>query len=276
MAAHRFWGLHISANWGDGNYTSLAELVLASSEGGAQGAVGGTAIASSFRVATESPDKAFDGSATTSWRTAQNVNVPSFIGYDMGAGNSLDVAEVRMTTLSGMGTISYPRGFALIYSDDGVKWSVQKAWSDEAFSTEVERVFDAAPIQANQVYNRILKELVGRNDQANVGPPTLRMAWPFGLMGGGLRHHTAPRAMMPFTGSYFIQGTTTALGEPLARRVDLYDQRSGQLVRQTFSKEDGAFVFDYIGPGPWTVVGVDSSAEQNSVIYAHITPSPMT
>lgn len=276
MAAHRFWGLHISSNWGDGNYTSLAELVLAPSAGGAQGAVGGTAIASTFRTATESPDKAFDGSPTTSWRSGYNFHIPSFIGYDMGAGNSLDVAEVRVTVYSSMGINSYPRNFALIYSDDGVKWTVKKAWSEEAFSTGVERVFDATPVQANQVYNRILKELVGRNDQANVGPPTLRMTMPFGLMGGGLRHHTAPRAMTPFTGGYFIQGTTTALGEPLARRVDLYDQRSGQLVRQAFSKEDGAFLFDHIGPGPWTVVGVDSSAEQNSVIYAHVTPSPMT
>lgn len=276
MAAHRFWGLHISSNWGDGYYTSLAELVLAPSAGGAQGAVGGTAIASTFRTATESPDKAFDGSPTTSWCTSYNFHIPSFIGYDMGAGNSLDVAEVRMTVYSSMVINSYPRSFALMYSDDGVDWSVHKAWSEQAFSTGVERAFDATPIPANQVYSRVLKEPVLRNDQANVGPPTLRMTMPFGLMGGGLRHHTAPRAMTQFTGSYFIQGTTTALGEPLARRVDLYDQRSGQLVRQTFSKEDGAFLFDYIGPGPWTVVGVDSSAEQNSVIYAHVTPSPMT
>lgn len=275
MAAHRFWGLHISSNWGDG-YTSLAELVLAPSAGGAQGAVGGTAIASSFRTATESPDKAFDGSATTSWRTDYTLHIPSFIGYDMGAGKSLDVAEVRVTVYSGMGIYSYPRNFALVYSDDGVGWSVHKAWSEQAFSTGVERAFDATPIQANQVYNRVLKEPARRNDQANAGPPTLRMTMPFGLMGGGLHHHTAPRRMTPFTGNYFIQGTTTALGEPLARRVDLYDQRSGQLVRKTFSKADGAFLFDYIGPGPWTVVGVDSSAEQNSVIYAHVTPSPMT
>ena len=275
MAAHRFWGLHIWLNWGDVNYTSLAELVLASSAGGAQGAVGGAAIASSFLRSTESPDKAFDGSPTTSWLTAGG-NAQAFIGYDMGAGNSLDVAEVRMTVLSSMGIYTYPRSFALLYSDDGKAWHVQKAWSDEAFTTGVERAFDATPIQANQVYNRVLKELAVRNDQANVGPPTLRMTMPFGLMGGELRHHTAPRVMTPFTGLYFIQGTTTALGEPLARRVDLYDQRSGQLARQVFSKADGAFLFDYIGPGPWTVVGVDSSAEQNSVIYAHVTPSPMT
>lgn len=275
MAAHRFWGLHISSNWGDGYYTSLAELVLAPSAGGAQGAVGGTAIASTFRTATESPDKAFDGSPTTSWRTSDNFSIPSFIGYDMGAGNSLDVAEVRMITLSTMGAATYPKNFVLVYSDDGVKWGVQKGWSGEAFTAGVERAFDATPVQANQVYNRVLRELLVSNDQANVGPPTLRMVSPFGVMGGG-RHHTAPRVMTPFTGYYFIQGTTTALGEPLARRVDLYDQRSGQLVSQTLSKEDGVFLFDYIGHGPWTVVGVDLSAEQNSVIYAHVTPSPMT
>ena len=276
MAAHRFWGLHISSNWGDSNYTSLAELILAQSAGGAQGAVGGTAIASSFRTSTESPDKAFDGSPTTSWRTDYTFNIPSFIRYDMGAGNSLDVAEVRMTVNSSMGATSYPRSFTLVYSDDGSHWHAHKAWGEHAFQSGVEQAFDATPIQANQVYNRVFKELVLRNDQANVGPPTLRMTMPFGVMGGGLRHHTAPRIFTPFTGNYFIQGTTTALGEPLARRVDLYDQRSGQLVRQAFSKEDGAFLFDYIGTGPWTVVGVDQSAEQNSVIFAHVIASPMT
>lgn len=276
MAAHRFWGLHISANWGNTNYTSLAELVLATSAGGPQGAVGGTAIASSFRIAVESPDKAFDGSSTTSWCTTADASIPAFIGYDMGAGNSLDVAEVRMSVLSDMGTTSYPRSFAMVYSDDGLHWYVHKAWGEQAFQSGVEKAFDATPVQANQVYNRVFKELVLRNDQANVGPPTLRKTLPFGVMDGGLRHHTAPRVMTPFTGNYFIQGTTTALGEPLARRVDLYDQRSGQLVRKAFSKADGAFLFDYIGQGPWTVVGVDQSAEQNSVIYAHVTPSPMT
>lgn len=276
MAAHRFWGLHISANWGDRYYTSLAELVLASSAGGAQGAVGGTAIASTFRIADESPDKAFDGSPTTSWRTTYGGHTPAFIGYDMGVGNSLDVAEVRITGFSSMGVTSYPRSFTLVYSDDGARWVVQKSWSDQAVSSGVEQALDTTPIPANQVYNRVFKELVIRNDQANVGPSTLRKTLPFGVVDVGLRHHTAPLVMTPFTGNYFIQGSTTTLGAPLARRVDLYDQRSGLLVRKAFSEEDGAFLFDYIGPGPWTVVGVDQSAEQNSVIYAHVTPSPMT
>lgn len=276
MAAHRFWGLHISANGGDGQYTSLAELVLASSAGGAQGAVGGTAIASSYRIEAESPDKAFDGSPETSWRTIYLGHIPAFIGYDMGVGNSLDVAEVRMSGLPNMGTTSYPRSFALVYSDDGAHWVVQKSWSGQAVPSDVELALDTTPIPANQTYNRVFKDLVIRNDQAHVGPPTLRRTMPSSVVDVGLRHHTAPRAMTPFTGNYFIQGSTTTLGKPLARRVDLYDQSSGLLVRQTFSKEDGAFLFDYIGRGPWTVVGVDQSAEQNSVIYAHVTPSPMT
>lgn len=276
MAAHRYWGVHISANWGD-MYTALAELVLAASVGGAQSAVGGAAIASSFSAESESPDKAFDGLATTSWRSQYGeYKLPSFIGYDMGAGNALDVAEVRMTTLSSMGSTSHPRNFALVYSDNGTDWRVQKAWVDQSFLAGVERAFDATPVPANQVYSRVIMGQSRRNDQANAGPPTLRRVTPFGPVGGGARHHTSPAIMTPWTGVYFIAGTTTALGDPLARRVALYDQRSGLLVRQTFSKADGVFLFDYVGPGPWTVVGVDVSAEQNSVIYAHVTPSPMT
>lgn len=272
MAAHRFWRLHISENWGDGNYTSLAELVLAATPGGAQGATGGTATASSERVGSESAQKAFDGSPATYWRTGSG-GAPAYIQYDMGAGKSLDVAEVRITTHSSAGTSSYPRSFVLLHSDDGIHWTPQRAWSNEAFTHQVEREFDATPLPANQVENRVVGELFRRVMVPNIGGVSQNLV--FSVIGKGLRHHTAPSAMTPYSGSYFIQGSTTALGQPLARRVDLYDQKSGLLVGKTFSKEDGAFRFDQIGPGPFTVVGVDVSAEQNSVIYAHVTPSPM-
>lgn len=274
MAAHRFWRLYLSRNGGDTNYFSICELVLASSAGGAQGAVGGIASASGSQSPTVTPDKAFDASTSTAWRSSA---APSpYIQYDMGAGSALDVAEIRITHNASFGPLSFPDSFVLLHSDDGVSWTPRRGWFGQSFVNRVEQAFDASPIPANLTTNRILERTVMRNLAANEGLPTFRTTMPFGPLGGGVRHHTAPRFRDSHAGANYIQGTTTALGEPLSRRVDLYDQKSGQLVRQTFSKADGAFLFDYIGPGPWTVVGVDVSAEQNSVIYAHIAPSPMT
>ena len=275
MAAHRFWRLHIYRNGGDTNYASIADLVLAETPGGVQGAVGGTASASNERIPAEGAKNAFDGLSGTFWRGFHNGGA-AFIQYDMGSGRAIDVAEIRITFGSGVGASSYPRDFTLLYSDDGVGWTAQAGWSDAAFVIGVEQAFGATPIPANLRFNRILERIFRRSLSANAGPPTLFTTMPNGVLGGGIRHHTAPRAAFPHSGAYFIQGTTTALGEPLARRVDLYEQKSGLLARKTFSKEDGAFRFDYIGPGPWTVVGVDQSAEQNSVIFAHVIASPMT
>lgn len=82
--------------------------------------------------------------------------------------------------------------------------------------------------------------------------------------------------MTPWSGNYYIAGSTTVLGMPFARRVDLVEQRSGLLVRTFHTKADGAFLFDQIGHGPWTLIGVDNSAEQNSVVFAHVPSALMT
>lgn len=287
MAAHRYWRLYISKNGGSSNTNvSVGELVLATSPSGAQAATGGTASASSTN-GVNAASRAFDGttSAANYWQSAPGTFTSTvgdgreFLQYDMGVGGGIDVVEVRLyfngTT---SGNTTYPSNFALLYSDDGVKWTLQRAWSGLVFTNGETKTLDATALPSNQVFNRVVTRRDYRyNAAANSGPaPSVLRVLPHGLIGFGVRHAAAPTVMTPWSGNYYIAGSTTVLGEPYARRVDLVDQRTGLLVRTFYTKNDGAFLFENIGPGPWTLVGVDNSAEQNSVVFAHVPSAPMT
>lgn len=276
MAAHRFWRLYITGNGGHTNVT-VGELELATTPGGPQAAVGGVPAASTEFSATYSVTKAFDGSSTGAWVSGANTSysVKEYIQYDLGAGKAIDVKEVRITFPADFTATSYPASFLLLHSDDGLDWKIQRAWSGQTFTAGETKSFDTEPIPASQQFNRVvLDKAIRYNLAANVGEPTERIAMHRAI--AMFAHATRPVRTTPWSGSFYIAGNTTVLGAPIARRVDLVEQRSGLLVRSLTTDDDGAFLFDHIGPGPWTVIGVDSSAEQNSVIYAHVTPSPMT
>lgn len=287
MAAHRYWRLYISRNGGSSNRNvSIGELILATTPSGAQAATGGTASASSTN-GVNAASRAFDGTTSDAnyWQSASGTfdttvgSGQAYLQYDMGVGGGIDVAEIRLyfngTT---SGSTTYPSNFALLYSDDGVKWTLQRAWSEQVFTNGETKTLDATPLPSNQIFNRVVIRRDHRyNAAANAGtPPSMSRVLPHRLIGFGVRHCTAPAVLTPWSGRYFIAGSTTVLGAPFARRVDLVEPKSGLLVRQFFTKEDGQFLFEWIGPGPWTLVGVDNSAEQNSVIYAHVPPALMT
>lgn len=282
MAAHRYWRLHISRSGGAGT-VSIGELILATTSGGAQAATGGTASASST-LSTNVASRAFNGtqSAADYWQCATSSYSGTwgaeFVQYDMGAGNSIDVVEMRIYfngTTSGATT--FPSSFVLLHSDDGIRWTVQRAWSNVTFANPETLTFDATELPSNQVFNRVLLvKDVRRNAATNSGVPTKFVALRSPLIGDGARHHTAGTAFFMWSGAFYIAGSTTTLGLPIARRVDLLNQRSGLLERRVFTGPDGQFLFDQINAGPWTVLGVDASAEQNSVVYAHVVPAPMT
>lgn len=286
MAAHRYWRLFISKNGGSSNQSvSVGELVLATTPSGAQAATGGTASASSTN-GVNAASRAFDGttSAANYWQSASGTFSNTvgagqeFLQYDMGVGGGIDVAEVRLYfNGSTSGATTYPSNFALLYSDDAKVWTLQRAWSELAFTNGETKTLDATPLPSNQVFNRVvLRRDYRYNAAANSGPaPSVLRVLQHRLIGFGVRHATAPVTMTPWSGNYYIAGSTTVLGAPYARRVDLVDQRSGLLVRTFQTKDDGAFIFENIGPGPWTLVGVDNSAEQNSVVFAHVPPALM-
>jgi len=281
MAAHRYWRLHVS-HTGGGTNTSVGELVLATVPSGAQAATGGTASASSTN-GVNAASRAFDGttSAANYWQSASGSMAAGYgaeyLQYDMGVGGGIDVVEVRLyfngTT---SGSTTFPSNFALLYSDDGKVWKLQRAWSELAFTNGETKTLDATALPSNQVFNRVMLVKTYRyNSAALVGASTFRRVL-MRVFDMAVRHASAPARVTPWSGNYYIAGSTTVLGMPYARRVDLVEQRSGLLVRTFFTKADGAFLFENIGPGPWTLVGVDNTAEQNSVVFAHVPPALMT
>jgi len=258
MSAHRFWRLHVTRTGGSGSTVTVGELILASTPGGNQAAVGGTATASSV-LGTNAASRAFDGTlaAGNFWQCASGSLLSGvgseFIQYDMGANNSISVEEMRLYYDHPTSPTTFPNDFGLYHSDDGIQWTFRRNWTGQSFTNGETKTYAATPVTP-QVFRVFEHNLIGR----------------------GFQRVTAPVVQTPWTGNFYIAGTTTVLGVPHIRRVDLIDQRSGVLVRSLTTKSDGVFLFDNIGPGPWTVVGVDVTATHNSVIFAHVVPIPMT
>lgn len=281
MAAHRYWRLVISdTNGGGGNSAVIGELILATTAGGASVATGGTASASDVYYGSAVAN-AFDGtqSAENAWRSVMRTfesGPTQWIQYDFG-GTPRDIVEMRIY-FPAAGTFALtmaPKNFALYWSDDANTWARQRAWSEQTFTAGGTNTYDTTAVPSGSIVNRrILGLSIYRNTVAAV-PQTF-----FGTLNrtsGGFaraRNWTRPWSITPHSGNLRIAGSTTVLGLPKARRVDLLEQKSGLLVGRYNTGPDGVFAFEQLADGAYTLVGVDTSAEQNSVIYAHVTPVP--
>lgn len=84
-------------------------------------------------------------------------------------------------------------------------------------------------------------------------------------------------------GAYCIYGTTaldgTPLDTPVRRRVQLYNQRDGRLIRETWSDPTtGAYRFDGVLCGDGTryfVATFDDAGDKRAVIADNLTPEAM-
>lgn len=285
MAAHRFWRLFISDIAGSYNYVGVNELAMAESPGGANVCTGGTASASTVN-GTYTADKAFDGSflSTNSWACASNnfhPGVPNspmnaWLQYDFAA-TPRDIVEIKVTFPPSGGILTNvnmaPKNFSLYYSDDGLTWVRQRAWSEQSFSFGETKTYDATPLSSILIKNRLVLERNLREIESALGPDiictTLR-----GPNFSRAKNNTTPLRHTPYTGNKRIAGSTTSLGVPLARRVDLLDQKSGQLVARINTPSTGEFEFSDLADGAYSLIGVDNTAEQNSVIFAHVAAVP--
>lgn len=281
MAAHRYWRLVISdTNGGGTNSAVIGELILATTAGGASVATGGTASASDV-FSGSSAANAFDGvqSSSNAWRSLTRTfgsGPTQWIQYDFG-GTPRDIVEMRIY-FPAAGTFSLvlaPKNFALYWSDDNKTWTRQRAWSEQTFTVGGTNTYDTTAVPSGSITNRrILGVSTYRNTVAALSQTffaTLSRA-----SAGFARSHnwTRPWSVTPYSGKLRIAGSTTVLGLPKARRVDLLDQKSGLIVDRRNTGPDGVFAFEQLADGVYALVGVDNSAEQNSVIYAHVTPVP--
>lgn len=124
MAAHRYWRIFSRNNHG-GSCTTICEVEMKTTPGGASVCTGGTPIRSSFQAGWE-PTKAFDGIKTgdQGWASANADIDGAWIGYDFGAGNDKEIVEISITSrgTGGASIQQSPRIFWFEFSDDNTTW----------------------------------------------------------------------------------------------------------------------------------------------------------
>lgn len=276
MAAHRFWRLRIPRKDGTPTYVYLGDVYLALSAGGADIAPTATVTSSSNYSASYLPEKALDDNSATYWSSESGTywNVSG----DMHGGEYLqfefataqDIVEMRARTNTS-GTAQWPKDMALFWSDDGVNWTFQRSWLNIDWGSAGSTVtFPATPLPlgAGRMPNIPMRRIgsyelqpsapVGRLDRSNT--MVRFMNW------------TRPLKYSWLTGKKRIAGSTTVLGLPKARTVHLLLQSTHQILDTRHTSDNGEFEFPFIADLPYTIIGEDRTAEQNSVIYANVTP----
>lgn len=84
----------------------------------------------------------------------------------------------------------------------------------------------------------------------------------------------------PYDGGAFKVAGTVAIDAtpdiPVKRRVRLFCRVTGRMVAETWSDAvSGAYLFESIRVGPWTVVGYDYADSYNAVVADNISGVPM-
>jgi hypothetical protein len=83
-----------------------------------------------------------------------------------------------------------------------------------------------------------------------------------------------------FGGAARVVGTTSVEGTPsnvpVSRRVRLHDQKTGRLVRETWSADTGAYAFERVRADLlFYVVSFDHTGQYTGVIETDVVPEPM-
>lgn len=111
----RYWRVYPTAVVSGTDRPGVSELEFRAVPGGPNVATGGTAISGGGGT----PANAFDGNTGTEWNATGTIGT-AWIGYDAGAGNTIEVNEVWMLAYSTASRT--PSSFILEYSNDGSTW----------------------------------------------------------------------------------------------------------------------------------------------------------
>lgn len=276
MAAHRHWRLFFYAAV-SGNAICITELALADTPGGASLCLGGTATSSETSPSvTYGPNKAIDGLFTdyNYWASQNSPMAPSnarMCWLQVDLGTAADIVEMRITYPQvGESVGNAPAFFSLYHSDDGATFTYVRSWRDQSFTLGETKVYAVSATPSADITNRSLarfgaiKEAPGRP----VGEfySASRYFGPVRLV------NQLPMSRGQFAGDKRIAGSTTSLGQPLSRQVDLVHQKTGILVKRVVTPDSGEFEFEGLAEETYMLIGTDISGEQNSVVFAHLTP----
>lgn len=267
------------------SFVSMASLEVAAVIGGPNIATDvSKATVSSYASSSFNVDKLFDDNNTTYWssasvsiNTVSNVDstgtsnpyrlIPSGqpkITYDFGV--EVEIAEIRIMpyVVSGSPHATNARDIVVRVSNDGVVWEILAIFMAISYSSSKKSLSIEDYLQ-NPVSNKIVRNFSVKRIDRNL----------HGNFSAARSHYIQDaqvlrRAVLPFSGGGVIQGTTTVLGFPYSRHVLLFDELTNNLVAKTITGADGVFEFKNLKKGIYSVVGVDTTLNQNSVIYAHI------
>lgn len=137
VRGHTYWRLYISANNGLANWHSIHELKFMASSGGAQLAVGGTALALTEYDGTYPVEHVFDGVLTTRW-VSQNGSgdIPCWVQYEFLEPTAVLYFSIYTEESTYLGAV--PKDFCLRYSDNGIDWIDAKCVTGEINWTQYE------------------------------------------------------------------------------------------------------------------------------------------
>lgn len=122
--AHRYWRL-LSRRGMRSNINGNDRIEFRTSVGGPSVTGSGTAIASS-EESGKSAENAFDDTSSQ-WRS-ELTPTPHWIGYDFGAGNDVELVQIKMSCYNTVLYLEGMRDFNLEYSDDGSVWTIADRW----------------------------------------------------------------------------------------------------------------------------------------------------
>lgn len=267
------------------SFVRIAGLEMAAAIGGSNIATDvSKATVSSYASTALNVDKLFDGNDTTYWSSASvstttvnNVDstgtanpyrlIPSSqpkITYDFGV--EVEIAEIRIMPyiVSGSPHATNARDIVVRVSNDGVVWEILAIFMALSYSSSKKSLSIEDYLQ-NPASNKIIRDFSVKRIDRNL----------HGNFSAARSHYIQDaqvlrRAALPFSGGGVIRGTTTVLGFPYSRHVLLFDELTNNLVAKTITSADGVFEFKDLKKGIYSVVGVDTTLNQNSVIYAHI------
>lgn len=174
------------------------------------------------------------------------------VGYQFPSPVSVVEMGIRMSTTGKLGDIRIEA------STDGVKW-VTKALVREIDVVANTLVKVSIPEVFDIPMPKAVRKYINRKPSEDYFPP---------ISGRSIIY---PIWKTHF-GKYRIYGTTTAQGFRAPRQVFLMDTLSGAVLDGQWTNDNGEFSFNGIRMGNYTVLGIDKTLEQNSIVYSHIEP----
>lgn len=260
MAAHRYWRLDLLANFA---WVAIREIEMRATIGGPDLCSGGTPFASETNDGD--PSYLFDNNLSTHWGVVASGQGTCYVGYDFGA--PVEIVEIAVSTRDQFGDPNYRIRFAtLSYSDDGRNYTTLGPGIGQFFGPPATHVISGFAEIDTSLFRTAGS--VTRWD----------LAWPAGAVNGRLlpdlvRYDQLDGGALRIAGAVKIDDTPDI---PVSRRVRLFDQLSGRLVRETWSAEDGSYSFDKIADRKFFVVAFDHTLQDNAAIKDQISPEVPT